>query len=568
MAKNYDNYGYENNSYRSGGLSLVRRILIVLMVIVAILLIIYLLKGCNKSKKPIVPDNNDKVNFNYESSLLEAGKNYYSTHQDELPNSPGECSIVELETLLSKDLINADKFGSCNVNTTYVKVCKLENNTLHYTPWLTCVNKVSDSEYGNVKEGTNADIVENESYLDFKFMPQESTGTGQILGDVEEMWKEDIKYNSYKTLASTKYYRFRDKLYVWKLTNRNYFTSTGIKHRASDVTEYYTTSPDTGYRLYGDKTTAAYKWYKSSATKEYYKKDGVKAPSPVAVGDYTIKDPYGYDVTRYRTRTVTGTYSPIKYYGCSTSSSSNIIKYQQVPCGTGSTPEYKVTRETFYSCATDGDLIKTSPHVSSNATCKKYSAWSSLTSTKCNTNQSDICESYTLTFYYWYKIVSETRTYYPSGATRANAESVYFTSEPFKGAIKDTSTRATAYKWYNENTRYSTGYTATPPSGYTITSKTSDFTYSDWSNWSAKNPKVNDGRDREIQTKTKIKLQEIKGTTTSSWNNLSTDYLTEEALIKVFKDKCYKVSTLEDIMNNGQIKYELKLFIRNKKESK
>ena len=131
MAKNYDNYGYENNSYRSGGLSLVRRILIVLMVIVAILLIIYLLKGCNKSKKPIVPDNNDKVNFNYESSLLEAGKNYYSIHQDELPNSPGECSIVELETLLSKDLINADKFGSCNVNTTYVKVCKLENNTLH-----------------------------------------------------------------------------------------------------------------------------------------------------------------------------------------------------------------------------------------------------------------------------------------------------------------------------------------------------------------------------------------------------------------------------------------------------
>ena len=564
MARNYDDYGYEDG-YKSGGGSLIRKILIILMVVVAILLIIYLLKGCSKKpKKPIIDP--DVVKFDYEAELLKAGKDYFSSNQEELPISAGQCSIVELETLLSKNLVNADKFGSCNVNTTYVKVCKLENLTLHYTPWLTCVDKNSDSEYGTLSEGTSSQIVADKTYLEFKFMPQESTKEGQILGKVEELWKDDIKYDSYKTLASTKYYRFRDKLYIWKLTNRNYYTSSGVKHNASAVSEYYTSSPNANYTKKDNRATA-YKWYKSKSTREYYKIDGVKAPSPVAVGEYTIKDPYGYDATRYRTRTVTGTYSPIKYYGCSTSSSSNIIKYQTVKCGTGSTPEYKFTRETFYSCATEGSLVKTSPHVSSGATCKKYSAWSGLSTVKCDTKKTDICESYTITFYYWYKIVNEVRSYYPSGSTKASGEKVYFTSEPFKGAIRDKKTKATAYKWYNENVTYSSGYSATPPKGYTLTSKTSDYAWSNWSDWSKKNPKINDGRDRTIETKTKIKLQEIQGTTSSSWNNLSTDYVTEEELISTFKAKGYKVSTLEDIINNGQIRYQIKLLLRNKKES-
>ena len=43
--------------------------------------------------------------------------------------------------------------------------------------------------------------------------------------------------------------------------------------------------------------------------------------------------------------------------------------------------------------------------------------------------------------------------------------------------------------------------------------------------------------------------------------------MTEEDLIKAFKEKGYKVNTLEDITNNGQIKYQLVIFVRNKKES-
>ena len=569
MARNYDDYGYEENKYKTSSVGFVRKILIVLMVIVAILLIIYLLKGCSKTKKPSNNPNTDinTKDYDYEASLLLAGKNYYSINSSELPNSPGECSIVELETLLSKEMIDADKFGSCNVNTTYVKVCKLENSTLHYVPWLTCVNIISDNVYSTLKEGKSSEILADKTYVEFKFLPQEVAPAGQVLGDVEVMWKDDIQYDSYKTLSSTNYYKYRDKMYKWKLTTRNYYTSYGTVNKASSVNEYYTVSPSSNFKLYSDKTTSAYKWYKSNAKKEYYKQNGVKAPSPVPVGDYTIKDSDGYDVTRYRTRTVTGTYSPKHYYGCSTSASSNIIKYQQVKCGTGSTPEYKVTREEFYTCTTDVDLVSSSTHVSSTYTCKKYSEWSALTSTACNTNKPDVCEKYQLTFYYWYKMVNETKSYYPSGASKASGEKVYYTSAPFKGAIKDTSTKATAYKWYNESIKYSTDYTATAPKGYTTTKKTSDYIWSNWSDWSKKNPKVSDGREREIQKRTKIKLQEIKGMTSSSWNNLSTDYLSEEELLKTFKNKGYKVSTLEDIMNNGQIKYQLKIFIRNKKES-
>lgn len=575
MARKYDDYGYEENEYyKKSGVSLVKKVLIILMVVIAILLIIYLVKGCTKTRKPSNNNGNnannytDPVTFDYESQLVKGAKDYYLMYQEELPSSMGECSIVELESLLSRSLVDSEKFGNCNVNTTYVKVCKLESGTYHYTPWLNCINKNSDNEYGVLKEGTNQEIIADKTYVEFKFMPQESTKDNLILGDKEEMWKDEIPYESYKTLDTTKFYRFRDKLYIWKLINRNYYTSYGTQNKASKVNEYYTSSPNSKYKLNSDRTTSAYKWYKSKAKKEYYTVNGVKTPSPTAVGEYNIKDPNGYDATRYRTRTVTGTYSPTRYYGCSTSASSNIIKYQQVKCGTGSTPEYKVTREEFYSCAKSTDLVKTSAHVLSSHTCKSYSSWSGLTTKKCDTKKSDICESYTITFYYWYKITNDVRSYYPSGSSKASGENVYYVNEPFKGAIKDTSTKATAYKWYNETTKYSNEYTALAPKGYTITKKTSDYKWSSWSDWKAKNPKVSDGREREIEKKTKIKLQEIKGTTSSSWNNLSTDYLTEEELIKLFKSKGYKVNTLEDIINNGQIKYQLKLYLRNKKESK
>ena len=571
--KNYDDYGYDNDyTVNSGGL--IKKAIMVVMIIVAIILIIYLIKGCTKKSsggknKPNIPDSPSKTSevFNFENVLLDGGKRHFEAHKNELPSTTGECSVVELETLLSENLLNSVKFESCNVNKTYVKVCAIDNSTYQYTPWINCGSDKSDNKYDQIRVGTLKDVIADSTYVEFKFLPQEvQTSTSQNLGKVEELWKDDIKYESFKTLSSTKYYRYRDKLYIWELISRKYYTSDGIKNSASETTEYYKTSPNSNYKLSSDKTTSAYKWYKSSSRREYYMVNGSKMPSTTAVGEYNIRDPYGFDATRYRTRTVTGTYSPKKYYACSTSSTSPIIKYQQVPCGQGISPEFNYQREVFYTCEENLELIRDSQRVSAGTRCNRYSSWGPLTTTPCNTSNKNLCESYTLTFYYWYKNIDDVRTYYPSGSSSASGEKVYFVSEPFKGAIKDTSTRATAYKWYNENIQMSSTYSATAPTGYTSARKTGDYKYTDWSTWSTHVPSSAEGRS--IETKTKIKLQQILGQTSTSWKNLKDEYVSEEELIKVFKDKGYKVNTLEDILNNGQIRYEMRLFVRNKKESK
>ena len=564
MAKNYDNYGYDNE-YDYTTASLVRRILIVIMVIVAIMLFILLIQGCSRKKKDkkVTPVTSD-----LSSLLVEAGKSYFDMHNEEAPSAPGECSIVELQTLLNEKLIDETKASGCNTTNTYVKMCILENKTKHYAPWLICVDENSDNEYSSLKEGTSADIIADSTYIEFKYLPQVVKGEGEILGPVEELWQNDIKYESYKTLETTKYYRYRDKLFIWDLITRNYYTSSGEKNNSSEVSEYYPSAPTSYHTSSSDKTNDAYKWYKSNSTKEYYTVNGEKALSKEAVGNYTIKDPYGVDVTRYRTRTVTSTYSPIKYYLCSTSSSSPYIIYQKEKCGLGERSAFNVQRGApVYSCAKNtADIVNN--HVSSSYQCKNYSSWSSFTEKKCDTSKTDLCEAYTITYYYWYRNVGNSRTYYPSGASSASGEKVYFTSEPFKGAIKDTSTRSTAYKWYNEKKATGTSYLAVKPKEYPYATKTNTYKWSDWSSWSTNNPKVNDGRERIIEEKNKIKLQEIQGISNAAWENLNDNYLSENELIEIFKSKGYKVETLSDIINNGEIRYILKLYVRNKKEGK
>ena len=481
--------------------------------------------------------------------------------------SIGECSIVDLNTLINEKLIDEAKYGNCNLTTTYVKHCILENGNKHYTPWLTCINHNSELEYSSLNPGTMADVVANSTYIDFKFLPQEANKENEILGPEEELWQDEIKYSTYKTISTIKYYRYRDKLYIWDLVNRSYYTSSGDKKNESEVNEYYASTPNANYN-HSTSGVVGYKWYSSDSTKEYYTVNGERALSTTAVGDYNIKDPQGVDKYRYRTRGIVSSYAPTKYYICATNSSTSILRYQPYPCGTGVGPEFNVERKPpIYSCESDPTLVM-KYQVSANTTCYKYTNWSNLTDTPCDINKPNICERYVVTYYYWYKYTNSQRKYYPSGASYASNEKVYYTSEPYKGAIKDTSTERTVYKWYTENKTTSTNYSATPPSGYTQAIKTNSYTYSNWSEYSSTNPAVKDGRDREIETKTKVKLQEIKGGKPNSYNNLSEDYIGEEELIKTFQNKGYKVNTLEDITNNGEIRYLVKMYIRNKKESK
>ena len=271
---------------------------------------------------------------------------------------------------------------------------------------------------------------------------------------------------------------------------------------------------------------------------------------------------------------------PYLCYVCAPSASSTYVVNQcgkkseasKFTCGKGSNKEFKYTKRTFYTCSdiTDNNASPMSGEVSSTTkTCPNlYTPWT-YSYTACDTSKSDVCmkSNKSLDYYYWYKVVNGGKKYYPSGSSTASGEKVYYTEAPVSGAVKDTSTQVNAYKWYKETKSTTTAYTAVAPSGYSTATKTSNYKWSDWSSWSTKNPKVNDGRDRTIETKVKIKLQQILPSTPTGWENLVNEYVTEEELIRLFQNNKYCVNTLEDIATTGQISYQVQMYIRNKKES-
>ena len=558
MSNNYDDYGYEDSNSSNSGLG--RKVLIIALILIAIFLVVFLLKSCSgKTSKP-----SDNV-FDYESTLLDAGKAFYEYNTDLFPTEIGECAQVELETLISRGLAVADKFKTCNTTTTYVRVCKLENGSMHYTPWLSCTDKSSDSEYGEFKEGNIADVKANESLLKFEFLPQALKTSGSTLGKVEELWKSDIKYGAYKTLGTSTYYRYKDLLYIWNVQVKKYYTSKGEKSSAGEVNEYYTVAPSNDYLLHDSKATA-YKWFTSESTKVYYMKNGAKAFSPTPVEGYPYNEG-GTVVTMYQTRSVTGTYNPTLYHECRPTKNSTAVKYQKEECGKGTDKNFSVETNKFYSCTSSASDSVLGNKVNAGTTCKKYSNWSPATSTACDTKDTDTCRSASQTFYNWYKLEgNETKKYYPSGSSNASGEKIYYTSAPVEGAIKDDSTKTTAYKWYKATDGTSSGYSAVSPSSGAT--KTNQSKWGNWSSWSTKNPKVNDGRTRKIESKEKIKLQQILGTTEESWEDLSQTFVSEEEMINIFKSKNYNVNSLKDINNNGELRYKVKMYIRNKKVNK
>ena len=63
-------------------------------------------------------------------------------------------------------------------------------------------------------------------------------------------------------------------------------------------------------------------------------------------------------------------------------------------------------------------------------------------------------------------------------------------------------------------------------------------------------------------------LQENSVSNENSFEEIGTEYVTLPEMIKIYNDKGYKVEKLEDIMSNGELKYKVKMLIRNKKEAK
>lgn len=565
MSNNYDEYGYEDKDYNDGSAAK-KRILIGFLIVAAIIIVVLLiLKGCTKNNKPTGPT---EPTFDYEKTLLEAGKKYYENNTDLLPIANGECGVVELSTLKSLGLVNPENFSTCDESTTYVKVCVLPNGTKQYTPWLTCTDKNSDTEYDSEKEGTISDVIADESLVRFTFMPKRLKAGAQNLGPVEEMWKDEIKYTSYKTVATTKYYRYRDQLFTWKISDKTYYTSTGEKKKASDVKEYYTLSPNSNYNLSSDKTTEAYKWFTTTGGEKVYKmKDGKKVYSREKIDDYIYAD--GGIKIEYQTRKQTGGGSePYHFYVCGKYSTSTVRKYQLgVKCGEDKEdPQLAYTFEEFYSCSKGDRQSIEEDRVKKGDKCYTYGDWEYVMNS-CDVSKPTCRKTNPIYLYNWYKLTGGTKSYYPSKSSTAAGEKVYYIEAPIAGATKDTSTKATAFKWYKAREKETTEYTAVAPKGYSDATRTNKSKWGSWTEYSTKNPKVSDGRNRQIETKTKIKLQEIKGTSESSWENLSTTYVTEEEMINIYKQNKYNVNSLQDINNNGELKYDIKMIIRNKKEA-
>lgn len=557
MSNNYDDYGYEDSYDDDKGSVTRKRILIIILVIIAILLVIFLLKSCGK-KKPTGGQTTTKAVFVYEDVLLEAGKKYFDNNTNELPKAIGDCVTVDLKTLGDRGLVNPDEFSKCNNETTLVKVCRLENEKLHFVPWLVCTDKESDKEYDESKDGTINDVVADKSYINFKYLPMVIKKGDQKLGKEEELWEEDIKYDTYKTISTTKYYRYKDLQYIWTLTDKIYYTSTGTKTKASDVKEYYAVSPTSSgeYNLHSDKATG-YKWYTTTdGTKEYYMKNGKKSFSVTAPSGYPNKDLDSEQIAYERSY-------PIKHYYKCNSSDGKYTKYSLEKCGTGDSKNFPVQKDEFNSCV-EGNSPSATAIENGREDAKLGRCVVSRTSNKCTSNEKYTCVE--MKAYYWYKVSGGTKTYYPSMKSNASEEKVYYVDAPVKGALKDESTKATVYKWYKEGATRESGYSATAPSGYPDAVKTSKSKWTEFTSWSTKKPAS--ASYRKIESKTKIKLQEILGTNEDSFEEIGTEYVTLEEMIKIYTDKGYKVEKLEDIMSNGELKYKVKMLIRNKKEAK
>ena len=562
MANNYDDYGYENND-NSG---LFKKLLIFVMIMIAVLIIIFMVRSCGNNKKPVSNNNN----FDYETALLNAGKNYFDNNKTSYPDQVGECSEVKLQLLIDRGLIDKDKFTGCDGEETYLRVCMLENGNKQYTPWISCPNKKSESEYDISKEGTLKDIITNQSYVSFKFLPEVLNAGDENLGPEETLWKDEIKYDKYKTLNSTKYYRYRDKLYKWNVTSKIYYTTKGDVKDASKVNEYYTVAPNSNYKLYDSKTTDAYKWYTVTGEKEYaVDEKGKKRLNHVAIGDYKYNE--GGVIVDIYSKATELNIKPTLYYMCATENNpdARYVKYQTQKCGETTDKNYIYQIGTLYSCvSSSSDSVVENKVASASSKCYKWSGWSYVDT--CDPSK-PTCKKDQLTLYYWYKYKSGgVKKYYPSGSTSASGEKVYYKEAPIANAVKDEKTKATAYKWYKTSTKTTSEYTAVAPSGYSSVSKSSEYKWTTWSDWTTKNPAVSDGRSRSIETKTKIKLRPVLGTVNDEWIALgdNTQYLTEEEMLNLFKNKNYNINTLDDIANDGSVRYQVKMYIRNKKENK
>lgn len=470
-------------------------ILIVLGVLVLALIIFLLIKGCN----------GNKVSGDMENDLLNAGKEYYRIDESLLPQASGECKTVTLGTLVEEELLSADKYGNCNKDKTYVKVCKLESGTYHYLPVMQCGSTLADDNFTKWSEGTESDLVKDKSDVRFTFKGEALEVSKENLATEEEGWADEIKGLNYKTISSTTYYRYRDLVYKWKTTTKSYYSESGA----------YITQPSSEY--VSDSIQTGWKWYKESDVN--VASDKVMA-KPFQMACY---EPSSNSIVRkniWKNGSIQT--DPCKAAGLESSFTIGEENYQYVRTYTCDDPE----------SGTAQALDKGNANTICSASCKTGTL--SADKTTCT-----------------YK----TKNYYQG----------YYVSAPESGAKKDASTAAqVSNKWYKVVTTITDKYYATAPSS--DATKASDGIWGSWSNYQTTQPRAYAGT-RQIESRIKVKYQkitEVDGADT--WKAITDGYVSESELISAFQAANYQVNTLKEIEDASDLRYQVKLEYRNRRK--
>lgn len=490
-------------------------VLIVLGTVILVLIAFLLIKGCS---------SNNKTN-NIEQDLLKAGKGYYDIDITLLPQAIGECEIVTLGELLDGALItNPENYSDCNNEKTYVKVCKLESGSYHYLPVLQCGNNLADANFTDWKEGTESDLVADKSDVRFTFKG-EYQKVEESTQKKEEGWLDELTGINYQTISSTKYYRYRDLMWKWQTTTKEYYSDSA----------YYAATPEGEYTNKGEIATG-WKWYTTVSNGTVWQKTSNPVETKASVFAYLC------------------------YNGN--------LKQSSTPCGDGWV-SYK--QGTGYICV-QGEFMRSTVQCSQKgSTWKEYGrqyscdnktivAEGTVCSTTCpegtmlNSEKTECGKM----------VESTARKYYPSNSATAEGEKAYYLSAPVEGAIKDDSTAASVSKYFKNVTNVTSKYYSTAPeSGAT---KVGDGIWGSWTEYQKTQPKAY-ANTREIETRTKVVFKRINNNSNlNNWVAISDEYLTESDLISKFKDLGYEIDTLEDIESAKDLRYKAKLEYRDRKE--
>lgn len=350
--------------------------------------------------------------------------------------------------------------------------------------------------------------LQNEEYH-YSINFQCSNGQKTTFGD----WKEGSVSNLIEDKSDVRFSYLAQK---YSNQSKRYYPNDSLKE--SQTKEFYTSAPAEGY-TYKENGISASKWYTEEEGKNYWNNGAYSSVQP---NGFTTRGEEGNPTTYvsikkpaeasyrtiksivlYRAREISAPY--IKDYMCIDARYDNYV-ISNVPCESRSANNYNITGYINYTCDGENTVKKTS--VCSG---KLLTDWST---NKCEKSSTIDCETtsgyqYSDKNWQWYT-TGTYKKYFPSGKANSTEENTYYVTSPVSGAKKDETTTTTVYKFY----------------------------------------KLVDNEDGEE----------------GQWLNLAEDYMNEVDLIEMFNKNGFEnVKSLEDIFNEKDIRYSIKLEYRNRK---